>query len=143
MPQPPPSTTQGTLRIVRTIHGVLIASIFLYGLIPRLIAAPLNPQPLDKTSLAMLGALSLGVLALGFFIRFKWITGAYATLRAEPDDAASLAQWRKGAVVSAVLGESVVLCGVVIYLIGGEAKQAAPFFAAGLMVMLLWWPKRP
>ena len=143
MPQPPPATTQGTLRILRTIHGALIVSIFLYGLMPRLIAAPRNPQPPDKTLLAMFDALALGVIGLGFFLRSKWITAAYATLRAKPDDAASLAQWRKGAVVSAALGESVVLYGVVIYLIGGEAKQAAPFFAAGLIVMLLWWPKRP
>jgi hypothetical protein len=64
-------------------------------------------------------------------------------LRAKGDEAASLAQSRKGAVVSAALGESVVLFGIVIYRIGGNAKQAAPFFAAGFIVMLLWWPEQP
>jgi hypothetical protein len=143
MPLPPLGTTEGTLRNVRMIHGAMIVAIFLYGWMPRIVLAPRNPQPLDPNLPAMLGVLALGVIALGFFIRSKWITAAYATLRAKPDDAQSLAQWRKGAVVSAALGELVVLCGVVIYLMGGEVKQAAPFFAAGLVVKLLWWPKRP
>jgi hypothetical protein len=55
MPQPPPATTQGTVWITRIIHGALIVSILLW-----LDAADhrssSDPQPIDKTLLAMLGA---------------------------------------------------------------------------------------
>src|ERR1700733_3154216 len=122
MPQPPSATTRGTVRITRIIHGALIVSIFLYGLMLRIIAVPPNPQPLDKTLLAMLGALALGVIALFFVLRSKWITTAYVTLRAKPDDALSLAPRRKGAVV---------LDGAAIYFIGGGAREGRGVFLVG------------
>jgi hypothetical protein len=142
MPQPPPATTQSTLRLMRIVHGALIMSIFLYVLVCWRVGAS-HPEPMDESFVMALGVLSLGIIAAGFYLRSKWIGAAYESLRAKPDDPASLALWRKGGIVSACFGESVVLYGVVIYLISGNTKQAAPFFVAGLLVMLMWWPKQP
>ena len=142
MAQTKPTTTTATLRQMQIIHGALIVSIFLYVIVCWEVGAS-HPQPMDRTLLTSLAIIAIGAIVAGFFLRSRWIGAAYETLRARPDDPISLALWRKGAVISAALGESVALYGVVIYLTSGNAKQAAPFFVAGLFVMLMWWPKQP
>jgi F0F1-type ATP synthase membrane subunit c/vacuolar-type H+-ATPase subunit K len=120
----------------------MIVVIVLYGFVLWEIGAP-SPQPLDTKFLVALALVSLGALAAGLVARRKLIGPAFETLRQKPDDATALGQWRRGVVISAALGESIVLFGVVIYLIGGASRQAAPFFVVGTLVMLLWWPRRP
>jgi hypothetical protein len=54
-----------------------------------------------------------------------------------------LGRWRSGAILSATLAEAVVLFGLVIHLLGGSAVQAAGFWIAGAVTMLIWWPQAP
>ena len=142
MPQQPPSTTEGTVQFLRLLHGALLVSVVLYGLILWRVPAQ-NSRPLDASMLVALGALSVVMIAVGVAVRAKFIREAFETLRIRPDDAGSLAHWRKGDIVSAALAEAVVLYGVAIHFIGGSTRQVAPFFVVGAIVMLLWWPQRP
>jgi hypothetical protein len=127
---------------MRIIHAAMILSIFLYVDVFREIGT-IHTDPMDNTLIAAIGVIALFTIAGGYFLRSKRMGPAASTLRTNPEDANALAQWRKGAIVSAALAEAIVLYGVSIYLIGGNAKQTAPFFVVGLIVMLLWWPKRP
>jgi hypothetical protein len=142
MPPSPPTTTAANLRILRTFHGALILSIFLYAVVLKEILAPPLQAP-DALLATLLGVLSIGMIVTGVAVRSRMIGRAYQTLRVKPDDLKSLNQWRVGAVLSAALAEGVVLCGVALYLIGKPVRQAVPFFVVGSMVMLLWWPQQP
>jgi hypothetical protein len=106
------------------------------------IAASPGDRP-DQTFVTMLGGFSVAVIAAGFAVRKKMIQPALEALRTKPDDIALLGRWRSGAILSATLAEAVVLFGVVIHLLGGSAVQAAGFWIAGALTMLIWWPQAP
>lgn len=142
MSQQPPNTTEGMVRYLRIVHGALLVSIVLYGFILWKLPAQ-KPQRVDASMLIALGALAVVMIAIGMGVRAKFVREAFETLRTKPDDAESLAHWRKGDIVSAALAEAIVLYGVAIHFIGGSTRQVAPFFVVGALVMLLWWPQRP
>ena len=140
--QQPVATTEATLRVLRTIHGALFCSILLYVVVIVQIS-PQDPRGNATVLLTPLGILSVLILGIAFFVRSRKIRPAFETLQTKPDDAESLRRWRVGALVSAALAESVVLYGVAIHFMGGTGRQAAPFFIAGAVAMLAWWPRRP
>jgi len=142
MPQPAPATTQGTLRMLRIVHGAMIVAIVGYCVVLSQIS-PSSRQGVDRIFLGSIAFICVGEVAVGFVLRSRLITQSYETLRVTPDDPTALGRWRQGAIISAVIGESIVLFGFPIYVIGGRIDQSAPFFAAGTIVMLLWWPKQP
>lgn len=137
-----PISAQDALRTLRKMHGALITAVLMYVYTLHVIPAPV-PQRIGAPLLATLAVLSASVIAFGIIIRKKKIEPAHETLRRIPDDLAALGQWRIGAMISAAFAESIGLFGLVIYLLGGTTKQAAPFFAVSLIVMLVWWPRKP
>jgi hypothetical protein len=136
------NTAQGTLKNLRLVHGALLLATGLYAVLMCVIAASPGDRP-DQTFVTMLGGLSVAVIAAGFAVRKKMIQPALEALRTKPDDIALLGRWRSGAILSATLAEAVVLFGVVIHLLGGSAVQAAGFWIAGALTMLIWWPQAP
>ena len=92
-----------------------------------------------------MGLAVIGVLILFTtqFLRVKLMNPSLETLRSKPDDANSLARWRTGAIASCIMAESVVLLGFALRFTGGTLKQALPFYAMGIGLMILWWPQRP
>jgi len=137
-----PTTIEGTLRQLQLVHACLIVSILLYVFLMKLLQLPNTESPSTNLvwGLAIESVVTLGV---GFSIRSRKLSAAFQTLRVNPNDPGALAQWRTGAIISDALAESVALCGFVIHYLGGTSRQAAPFFAAGFLAMLLWWPRRP
>jgi hypothetical protein len=77
------------------------------------------------------------------FIHHKLVGTALDALRSIPDDPNSLAKWRQGVVLIDVLLETVVLFGFALRFLGGTLQQSLPFYAAGIGLMILWWPRRP
>jgi hypothetical protein len=76
-------------------------------------------------------------------VRRQKIAPAIERLRDQPDDRGAIQNLTAGSIVSVVvLAESVVLCGFALRFLGGTRPQAAPFYLAGVFLMLLWWPKR-
>jgi hypothetical protein len=142
MLQPPPTTTRGTLRQLQAIHGAMLVSIIMYGVVMSEIK-PSDPEPLSTAFLTGLAFLSVAIVAIGMYLRSKRITPSMETLRMRPDDPTALGQWRIGEISSVALGEAPALFGMVIFLIGGNVKQAVPFLVASFLVLLVWWPKQP
>jgi F0F1-type ATP synthase membrane subunit c/vacuolar-type H+-ATPase subunit K len=128
--------------MVRIIHGCLLASIVAYAFIMLYVPAQAATSP-DRVLLPIFASLSVALLIIGFVVRAKTIGHALETLRQRPDDAHSLAQWRKGVVVTDALAEAVVLYGVVLHFLGWPIGYSAAFMAAGAFVMLIWFPQRP
>jgi hypothetical protein len=139
----PFTTTRETLRSLRLTHAALIVTVLLYVFyIPRVIPQQAH-SPVSSALLIALAILSAAVIGFGIFIRKNKIEPAFETLQRVPDDLKALGQWRIGATISSVLAESIGLYGLVIYMVGGTLKQAAPFFVVSVIVMLLWWPRQP
>jgi hypothetical protein len=63
-----------------------------------------------------------------FQIRTRRIDPALEKLPLDPSDSAALAAWRTGTLLADVTLESVLLFGVMLYVFGATAGQAAPFF---------------
>jgi hypothetical protein len=116
----------------------MLLYVYMMRMIPADPSKTLNPTLL--WALCLVGIYCLG---MGQLMRSKHLRLAFETLRAKPDDAASLARWRAGVIISDALAEAVVLCGFVIHMLGGTSREVAPFFIAGVTAMLIWWPKQP
>jgi hypothetical protein len=138
----PPGTVERTLHFVRTVHGFLLFAMFMYVLTAEKI---LPHQARTLNSMVGTDFLVLGILFVGatVLIRAKLVGTALDTLRSTPDDPIALGKWRKGVILTDVLLESVILYGFALRFLGGTLQQSLPFYAAGIGLMILWWPKRP
>jgi hypothetical protein len=87
--------------------------------------------------------LSVAIVGATVYIRLKMVGAALDSLRSTPDDPGSVAKRRKGVVLSAVLLDVVVLYGFVLRFLGGTLPHCLPLYAAGIGLMILWWPQRP
>jgi len=128
--------------MIRVVHGVMIVSIFWYALASEYLF-PHQENGLDRT--IAIGFVVTCVLTIGIalIVRARMITPALAALQKAPDDAAALGRWRSGAVASDVFANAVALYGSGLRGIGGTLADSAPFYIAGLVLMVLWWPKPP
>ncbi|MGP8156151.1 MAG: hypothetical protein ACLQMT_04760 [Candidatus Acidiferrales bacterium] len=136
------ATLQGTLRMLRTTHGLLM--LFIVFCVVRVHMVPAqNAEPLSTNILLLLGVIAIALLVFAQVIRSRRLRLAFETLRTKPDDAESLARWRYGVIFSDVMAVAVVLYGYVIHFMGGTNREAAPFFIAGAVAMLVWWPREP
>jgi hypothetical protein len=139
MQQPAPSI-EGTRRFLRTVNLVLLASMILDVWAAEKLF-PHEPRTLNRimaTEFAVMGAAMLGI---AFFARKKMVGPALDALQFKPDDVSSLTRWRAGNILSYILMESVVLFGFALRFLGGTLAQSVPFYAVGLGLMLLWWPR--
>ena len=65
-------------------------------------------------------------------------------LQNDPANPKSLQQWQAAQIIGMAFAEAVVFYGVVVRMVlGGTLWQAAPFYAAGLFLLLLWTPRLP
>jgi hypothetical protein len=136
------NTVEGTLRFLRVFSSVLLFSVILYiWVAEKVVEHP--PQLLNPVMLLGIGACSLAVFAIALFARVKIIRPALETLQTKQDDTSALQHWRSGNILSFVLFEAIVLFGFALRFLGGSTLQSLPFYAAGIGLMLLWWPHRP
>ncbi|MGA9885135.1 MAG: hypothetical protein WBQ34_15580 [Candidatus Acidiferrales bacterium] len=141
MPQAAP-TIDGTLRLLRVIYAALVTAIVFYAWIPRGMLH-VAVQPIDRALYVGIAAVAIVSAAMAVVMRNRILPPALATLQKDPRDAASHRRWRAGILVSYSLALTVVLYGLVLSMMGATFAQAAPFYAAGLALMLFWWPRRP
>jgi len=137
-----PNTVQGTLRFLRVLYGVLLFSMALDVIVAERIA-PRNQVTLSSLFpwyLAVAGVVMVGV-AVG--TRIHLVRPALEWLRSNSNDAASLRRWTTGAIISAVMFESVVLLGFALRFMSGTRVQSFPFYAVGIVLMLVFWPQEP
>jgi hypothetical protein len=138
----PEQTVEGTLRFVRTVHGVLLLAMFMQVLTVEKIL-PRQPRTLNSTFATPMLVLSIAIVIATVYIRLKMVGTSLDSLRSMPDDPITLGKWRKGVVLSDVLLDTVVLYGFALRFLGGTLQQCLPFYTAGIGLMILWWPRHP
>lgn len=140
--QQPTNTIEGTLRNLHLVHSANLLSMVLYiGIAEKLIPHP--PQVLQPVLPITFGVISLGIIGTAISKRRTMIGPALDTLQVSPEDQSALQRWRIGTILSDTLVQSVALFGFAQRFMGATAAQSAPFYASGIALMLLWWPRRP
>lgn len=90
------------------------------------------------TSLAVWGALG------GSRLRRRMIHRSEEALAKDAYNPKALKQWEAGNVVALAVAEGVVAWGLVVRMVlGGALWQASLFYAAGLLLLVLWTPRTP
>ncbi|MGH9740351.1 MAG: hypothetical protein ACRD4X_17450 [Candidatus Acidiferrales bacterium] len=135
-------TIDGTLRVLRVIYAALVSAIVFYAWIPGGMLH-IAVQPIDRALYVGIAVVAVLSAVMAVVMRNRMLQPALATLRTNPADAASHRRWRTGSLVSYSLALAVVLYGFALRMIGATFGQAAPFYAVGFALMLLWWPRRP
>jgi F0F1-type ATP synthase membrane subunit c/vacuolar-type H+-ATPase subunit K len=80
----------------------------------------------------------------GFRFRRRMIHRSEEALAEDASNPKALKQWEAGNVVVLAMAESIVLWGLVVRMVlGGALWQASLFYAAGLLLLLLWTPRMP
>ncbi len=90
------------------------------------------------TGLALYAALG------GFFFRRTLMRRSEDALAKDATDPKALKQWETGQLIGMSMAEGVVVMGFVVRVVlGGVLWQASMFYAAGLLLLLLWTPRLP
>jgi hypothetical protein len=77
------------------------------------------------------------------FVRRKFLQPSQEALQLRPDDARALNRWKVGSIGSSVACETIAIYGAALRFFGGTFREAAPFYACGLLLMLLFIPRSP
>ncbi|MBZ5528566.1 MAG: hypothetical protein LAN71_11775 [Acidobacteriia bacterium] len=130
---------RSTLNQVRILHAVFLLTQFLLVFVLWLEHSP--ERSLAREILVAFAVVSASnVLILGG-IRSRHLTAALDILRNTPDDAAALGRWRMANIFGFTFAESVSLFGVALKFLGAKWNVAGLFFAAGILLLLLWTPR--
>lgn len=130
---------KNALAQVRVIHATFVTTWFLF-----LLAIHLTAPVQQHVSLTVIQALVLAAItdiALAVYFRSQYLGRSLEPLREQPADTAALARWRTGNIVSFTFAETITLCGLALKFLGAAWRIAGPFFAVGLMLLLLWFPR--
>lgn len=135
------SAQQVTVKQVQTIHGVMLAAVFLYAFAAERIRPSGSANPPDELLLIVFGALAAFVILLALFMRKRSVSPAVERLQMQPDDPDALKRWRAGCIQSSVFFESCALDGLALRFQGYSLAQCLPFYLAACVLMLLFWPR--
>ena len=140
MPQPAPTLT-GTLNRIRIVHVlILLAMLIIIDAVERLLPHKNRDVSALRVPYIILALAELGII---LFFRLRRLRPAIQLLKSDPNDMLALNQMRVVNILSFVILESVVLLGFSLRFMGGTRAQSLPFYAAGIGLMLIWWPRRP
>lgn len=104
---------------------------------------PHQQQALGRTVATGIALMSIFQIGIALMIRARMLRPALAALRTTPDDAVAIKRWKSGTIIGDTLAEAVFIEGFALRVLGGALVDAAPFYVAGALLMLLWWPRRP
>ena len=127
---------------LRLIHGSFILSWFLFILLTVYIIHPADKLT-GMTLPLVLGVAALSSISVAQTLRQRLVVAPAEELARHPGNAVLLQRWRSGNIVQFVFAESLTLFGLVLRLLGSNWPVAAPFFAVGLLMLLLSAPRDP
>jgi hypothetical protein len=128
------------LRKLRLIQLALIASIPIFGWIAEVAFFPgSNDWTLRHWSVAGLALLAAWA---GLRLRYPLLSRSKQALAKDASNPKALRQWEAGNVIGMACAENVSMYGLVVRMgFGGTLWQASLFYAAGLVLLLLWTPR--
>jgi hypothetical protein len=130
------------LRTIRYIHFAILVSVVLYIGVAEFVKRDRSEEISSEIywALAIVGA---GLAATAFLVRQMMLDPAHQALHMEPNDAVAVGRWRVGYIIIFSCCEGLVVCGFLARFLDSTVAQAAPFYAAGIILLLLFFPRRP
>jgi cytochrome b561 len=130
------------LRTIRYIHFAILVSVVLYIALAEFVKRDSNGDISSEIywTLAIVGA---GLAATAFLVRQMMLDPAHQTLHLEPNDAAAVGRWRVGHIMIFSCCEGLVICGFLARFLDSSVTQALPFYAVGIILLLLFYPRTP
>lgn len=134
-----PRSLEAALRRARILFAGFLSAWLLF-LLAIYLTKPAE-RPVSPTIVTLLGVAAAADLAVGFTRRKALVDSALEALESDPADGPALGKWFLGNVIGFAVAETVALFGVVLKFQGAGWNVAGPFFAAGLLALLLWQPR--
>jgi hypothetical protein len=128
------------VRSVRIVHFAMLT--FVVVLVPLGESAAGQPGKVGLF-LGLFGAAAAVDAVIALLLRKSLVGGAEERLQRYPEDAEAALRWQTGQFVSFAMAESVALFGLVLRVLGATLEQAAGFYAAGIGLLLIFWPRPP
>jgi hypothetical protein len=129
------------VREARRLHFILALCIPLYAYAAETIPQhPVHAVKALESGMWTAVLVDLGILAV---VRWKIMRPSMETLRLRPDDARAVARWRVGSLNASLISESIPIYGATLKFLGGTFHEALPFYALGLVLMLVFVPRSP
>jgi hypothetical protein len=132
---------QQTLQQVRILHVAFVMTWFLFILLLKFVQPPFGATAPEFFPLA-LGLVCVSEVGLALFFRARLIAVSEDVLRSDPENKAALVKWRTGNLLSFCFAETITLFGLMLKLLGFGWKVAGVFFAGGLILLMLWAPRK-
>lgn len=130
---------QGAIKNLRVVGLVMAVSIPLYVYVAYLDFRHVQQNVARLQSIFWI--LGVSIIAVIAIVRRSMVQGSVEILQAQPEDAQGVQQFMNGHILTFVLCEAVALYGFVIQGLGGTLLEAAPFYAAGFLLMLFFIPR--
>jgi len=127
---------------LRIIHALFVFTWIAFLLITIYIIHPADKLEGMTLPLAF-GVAALSGISVAQTVRQKMVVAPAEELARQPDNAALLQRWFTGNIVQFAFAESITLVGLSLRLLGASWTVAAPFFAVGLLLLLLSPPSDP
>jgi|HubBroStandDraft_6_1064221.scaffolds.fasta_scaffold181777_2 hypothetical protein len=131
-------TRESQFRAVRIMHRIMLAAVILYAFTAERLAKPSGDLPAPMVIGLGVTAAVAALMAFGYQ---KKLPSAIEALPRDPQDTQAGLRWRQAHIVTMVLLVSVTLFGFTLRFLGGSFWTALPFYAASLLLLLLWAPR--
>ena len=123
----------------RAIYVAMLMAAGLYVVVGELVAQP-RPEPVGPLYVA-LAALAASSAVAGMWMSRRMWAQAEQMFSANLEDPSALQRWRAGYLVAFCCAEAVLIFGLVLRFLGFGVRKVAPFYAVGIALMCLTWPK--
>jgi hypothetical protein len=130
---------ESSLRVMRTVRMVMLIAAVLYVFI-----GERTPHTLRPTNLIFYYAITgvaIAMILLIFFFRRVTILRSERTLVQSEISVQSLYLWRLGHIATFALSGAVALVGFVLRFVGFSLSETAPFYLAGIVLLLIFNPR--
>ena len=123
----------------RVMYFVMLMSAGMYVVVGELVAQP-RAEP-SGPLFAVVAAVAASVAVAGTWMSRRLWAQAEEMFSTNPEGAVALARWRTSYLVGFCSAEAVMIFVLVLRFLGFELRKAAPFYAVGLALTVLTWPK--
>lgn len=133
---------QTSLRQMRLMQIFMLAALGILILLPEWLHPHPDP-PAPKVVFFAITAMACVDVVIAFFMHRMMIQRAAPMLAANPEDKAGLNRWRTAYVMVFAFGIAIGLFGLLLRFLGFSLGQVAPFYVAGIGLLLHFNPRAP
>jgi len=130
-----------SIKIIRVLQAAMLVGILLSVGIGEVLGSVSTVS--NATMFYVFSMVTVTIVGIILVVRRTLVTQSAVALAMRPADMATLGRWRAGYIMTYAFSEAIALFGLVLRLTGFTLSQVAPFYVAGLILLLFFRPRRP